>query len=559
MKKIIIATFLVMLVLAGCKKSILEQVNPNKPTLESLKTEGGITSFALGIFEKWLIDIPNSGRDQVMVIAWTQQSILGDELFSPYGNYGFRWTNQVYSIKLPNGNTIVNPNGIDQKTNLQSLNSRGALDRNAFQYEWSVDYLVLAQANLLRAAADDPALTLSGDAQTKRNTLKAWAYWWRGYSYSRIGSLYLSGVINGAPANGTTTDMFVDHNAIIAEANKNFDSCIAILSTTPDNGDYMAMMDAIIPSVFRVAPVISDFKSGDITPDMWIRQIYTYEARNLLANKKVKDMTTANWSQITTLTDKGLQQSDNIFLYALDPNLVNDVNGQFQGNGSPYTLFGDGNQFTFTSERLIQDFKAGDQRFTKGFYMIDTPNNSFNVNIRGRGLQFGSRFNPVSIEDGGLYATNNNSGVINIGTTWDENALMSAEAKIRTGDIEGGLALIDAVRVAQGAGLAPVKGKGLTLDEALEELRRERRIGLFLRGVAFYDARRWGITDPVSVGGGRNGGIVLVPADVLGLPAGAPPQALPTLMDYRYMDYWDVPQNELDFNSPGSGSSPVKN
>jgi hypothetical protein len=30
-------------------------------------------------------------------------------------------------------------------------------------------------------------------------------------------------------------------------------------------------------------------------------------------------------------------------------------------------------------------------------------------------------------------------------------------------------------------------------------------------------------------------------------------------MEYRYLDYWDVPQNELDFNTPGSGSVPVKN
>src|SRR5206468_9912930 len=104
-------------------------------------------------------------------------------------------------------------------------------------------------------------------------------------------------------------------------------------------------------------------------------------------------------------------------------------------------------------------------------------------------------------------------------------------------DIEGGLKLIDAVRTAQGAGLPAVAGMGLTQVQAIEELRRERRIGLFLRGVAFYDARRWGVTDPVSAGGGRNGAIVLVPGSLVGSTA-AP--AVPTQMDYQYMDYYDV-------------------
>ncbi|HVV06128.1 MAG TPA: hypothetical protein VHC96_17980 [Puia sp.] len=63
---------------------------------------------------------------------------------------------------------------------------------------------------------------------------------------------------------------------------------------------------------------------------------------------------------------------------------------------------------------------------------------------------------------------------------------------------------------------------------AIEEVSRERRIGLYLRGVAFYDARRWGVTEPVVSGGGRAGD-------------------------------WDVPQNELDFNIPASGSAPTAN
>ena len=30
-------------------------------------------------------------------------------------------------------------------------------------------------------------------------------------------------------------------------------------------------------------------------------------------------------------------------------------------------------------------------------------------------------------------------------------------------------------------------------------------------------------------------------------------------MNYTYMDYWDVPQNELELNAPATGSAKVAN
>jgi hypothetical protein len=70
---------------------------------------------------------------------------------------------------------------------------------------------------------------------------------------------------------------------------------------------------------------------------------------------------------------------------------------------------------------------------------------------------------------------------------------------------------VDAVRVFQNAGLPAVANTGLTQAQALEEVRRERRVALFLRGVAFYDARRLNITAPVASGGGRANAIVYLP------------------------------------------------
>lgn len=179
------------------------------------------------------------------------------------------------------------------------------------------------------------------------------------------------------------------------------------------------------------------------------------------------------------------------------------------------------------------------------------------VNVRNRGIQFGTRWNVVDIEDGGTYATDNSIGAVSIAGTWEENALMIAEAKIRTGsDIDGGLALVDKVRDAQGAGLAPVANTGLTQAQAIEELRSERRVSLYLRGLAFYDARRWGVTAPVASGGGRSNANVLIPGSLIGSTQAT---ILPCQIDYSYLDYWDIPQNELDFNAAAAGSAPIKN
>ncbi len=560
MKKIIYISLFLGIVITSCKKEELLQINPNEPTPgASLVTENGIKAFALGIYQKWLADVPSEGSTNIMVIAWTQHSILGDEVFCPYGNFGLRWTDQVDAIKVYRsvGDTVIrNPNGQTQKQQLQGFNNVGAGERNAFMYEWNVNYYIIGQANLLLSALDNPALTLSGDAVTKKNTLKAWALWWKGYAYSRIGSFYLAGVINNNPANGVTSDKFVDHNAIIVEANRNLDACATLLHNLSANADFTSLMAALTPTVFSAATTTANIQNGPIDPGMWERQVYSLEARNFLVNKKVKNMTTADWTTLATLTSKGLLPTDNTFNYALDPNLVHDLNGQFSGLGSPYAIFGDGSQFTFPSERLLQDFETNDARKTTGFTFLSSVD--WVTNIRSRGIQFGTRWNPNTIENGGLYATNTNVGVISVACTWDENALMAAEAKIRSNDIDGGLQLIDAVRDAQNSTLAHVAGTSLTQLQALEVLRKERRVGLFLRGVAFYDARRWGVTEPVSAGGGRDNAIVLVPGKYLGTGS-TTPKATSCQMDYNYLDYWDVPQNELDFNAAAAGSAAVKN
>ncbi len=100
--------------------------------------------------------------------------------------------------------------------------------------------------------------------------------------------MYLSGIITNDPGTGTTNDNFVDHNAIITEANKNFDSCATQLSGIAPVGDddYDAVMTTLVLSFNDNADIV--------TPAMWLRQLNTYKARNLLVNTKAADMTTAD-------------------------------------------------------------------------------------------------------------------------------------------------------------------------------------------------------------------------------------------------------------------------
>ncbi len=101
----------------------------------------------------------------------------------------------------------------------------------------------------------------------------------------------------------------------------------------------------------------------------------------------------------------------------------------------------------------------------------------------------------------------------------------------------------------------------------MEEIRSERRVALLFRSLAFYDMRRLGIINDKSIGGGRGpGGALNVPGwdhiDNVPTP-GAILMHETTLVNrncfinYNYLNYWDVPQNELEFNAPKSGSSVV--
>ena len=276
-KKLILLSFICLLLAAGCKKESLNIINPNAPAAASLLTDSGIKSFALGLIQQQIGNVTNAGTVNLFVVALTHHSTMGDEIIMSAGNFGGRWGNQVYSVTPPlTGVAVVNPFGVTQLTSLKGFNSREAGDRNVFLYEWFWAYNYIGQCNQILTALENPAVTFTGDAATKKAILKAWALWWKGYAYSRLGSIYIAGLIVNTA--GITSHDYVSNTAIIEEANKTLDAAAIVLNSINSNADY--------EETYKV--ITASYNSPDdiITPQMWIHTINTIKARNIIANKK---------------------------------------------------------------------------------------------------------------------------------------------------------------------------------------------------------------------------------------------------------------------------------
>lgn len=517
MKKIFIVAILAG-VLGSCSKDSLKLQNPNEPGTEALTTELGMQKAALGIYNPMRYS-------EDFYYPWfvlTNHNIMGDVTTVSAGNFGWRYVNQVASITRPNGTVVTPPIGGTQIEMLAQYNTRDMGNSNPTAHEWIPMYGVIGHANLMLSSLDEVSFTGSAsEIEVKKNTYKAWFSWWKGFAYSRIGSIYAKGLIVNSYAETVTN--YVSNTEILAEAKRNFEVAKSALSGISDgNTIYETLMGAFIPSHFQVG------NGGIITPSMFVRNINTYLARNILVNKYASELTTSELTEIETLATAGVQQGDKIF--TIRSYSDGDLCFVYQTAWSPYRLLVGWENI---SERLIQDFKSGDNRLTRNIRTLS----SAIYNPRGRGLSYGTRYGAV---DGGDYAsTTTGQAEIPMAGSYEENQLMLAEAKIRKNDIDGGLAHIDAVRTYQNAQLTAVANTGLNQTQALEELRSERRVGLFQKGVAFYDARRWGVLKPVTQGGGRTNANVVVAADGT---------VESCTIDYTYKEWFDVPAQETDFN-----------
>ncbi len=549
--KLLIATF-IFFTFISCKKTSLDVINLNNPSYSILSNESGIIGFSKGFYQIGFgdqsINSINDGLGYGMLcIVYGFHEGMGDNIFVPWGNNSFKFADNPLWVQLDNGTKVTNPIGKGQISELKLRNDRAFGASNSFLPEWTYMYFLNNSANVLLTNID--GASFSGDVATKKKVLQAWAYWWKGYAYSRIGSMYVAGLKIDAP--NATNGAFLTHDNIIVEANANFDKAQAIITTLTSGGTYDAVLQQVIPGYMQFKP---DGSTGIPSPAEWIKNINSMKARNLLVNKKKSAMTAADWAQITTFATAGINSpSDYVFIVKTYTNQSESIidpvqgGGNATGSGTGYTATSDNNTF-FPSERLIQDFNLGDKRLTNNFDLLS----SAVINKRGRGITFGTRYYLVDggVSNGAYTYYNSTPNVDNyfLSVSYEENQLMKAEALINTSSVDAGVAIINTVRTFQGAGISsPV---GLTLSQANEQLRRERRCALFFRSVAWYDLRRLGMNTSIDGGGvGRTGCVVLDATGAVNSNC---------TINYAYLSYWDVPQNELDFNAPATGSAAVK-
>lgn len=547
-------SIILLLIFSSCKKE-LNVKDPNDPTFEgNVTSESGLAAYAQGgIYwngfnygDVWL-------GDSYFSLPWGYHELMGDIIGGGQGS-----NNQTTTLGVPDkfqadpndaSTTYTNPSpealGIIRAFNDIGSTSNG---NNVLYYEWVNMYAMINACNLTLEHIS--GVTLSAD---KAKTVTAWCYWWKGYAYAQIGTLYYAGLIYDQ--SNTLINNYKSQDSIIAESNKNLNLALSTLNSISNQGDYTTVITELIPKQNQKG------LGMPLSSAQWIRTINTMLARNILLNHlapfvkgnpnasiskaSIPVMSGANWQSVLNYCKNGIQKGDFVFT-----GRSSSSNSYFTATGGSVAgLLAASDQITTykLSERLIQQFKPNDKRRANfstsyGTFYGDANTNSTRYSLND-GLDSGLTGIPIlgSREPGGFE--------LYIGPTYEENELMLAEANMRTGSIETGLGYIDEVRNYQGAGVAAVKGTGLTLSQALQELTMERLAALALRALSFYDLRRWGWTYSIANGGGRYGCTLIYKAKVY----------TNATIDYNFMDYWDVPADETTKNTPSDGSAPVKN
>jgi starch-binding outer membrane protein, SusD/RagB family len=550
----ILAVAAIMLVSSACSKQ-LDVKDPNDPTFAgNVNTEGGIAAYAQGSVywngfsygDGWL-------GDSYFSLPWGYRELMGDVVGGGQGS-----NNQTTTMGVPDSfvadpanpstttftNTSPQATGIIRGFNDPASTANG---NNALYYEWTNMYAMINGCNIALENVGSIA-SLSAD---KVKTVQAWAYFWKGYAYAQLGSMYYAGLIEDKSA--TINNKYVDHNAIIAESDKQLKLAQTTLSAISNQGDYTAMISQLIPQQNQTglgkAPSTAQF----------IKSINTLLARNILVNRlapfvngstsatiakaSIPAASAADWAQIITYANAGIGQGDYVFT-----GRSSGTNSFFSATaGTVASIAAASNQNTTykVSERLVANFGTGDARLANfstadGIFYGDANTNTTRYSLvdgAAKGLTvpvLGSKL-PGGIE-------------VYIGPSYEENALMLAEAKIRTGDVAGGVTLINTVRAYQKAGVAAL-ATTISATQALTELTKERGAALAFRGLSWFDARRWGWTYSIANGGGRYGATLIFNKVVY----------TNAKINYNFMDYWDVPGDETGKNAPAAGSAAVKN
>ncbi len=517
MKRIFLS-LCVLAFLFACEDK-LDITNPNEPTPASATTRRGVIALAQGAVYINGFQESKFGGDYFSFIMGMHDR-MGDIIGS---EFNFHFLSCPDLITLDNDSVLKSINADGQKGYLRKVNVPTS-QVNVLFYEWAFMYGMNGTLNQVLAIIDQIAMS-----DDEKKTIKAWAHFWKGFAYSRIGSLYYAGIITDVA--GTTTDRYLSKEEILNEAGKNLQKAEDLLLSISNIDDYDKIINGLIPSICKFG------RGHAVAIAEWQRNINTLRARNLLVNIPTSSANAEFWQSILALTSSGISSDDNTFTIRTDDlgNLLGSFLAAETIDGANYKM----------SERFIQDFDPSDRRLLNNFDSVDVwtanPERGTALNTRyilidqGKGMADVMTYCNKTIGEQELYIVG----------SYEENLLMNAEALAHLGQPDAALALVDELREFQGAGLAPLSGNGLTSDQVMSVIRRERRIALAFRGLSFYDARRWGI-----LANGRSGAVVIDFSENVNKNAH---------IDYGYMDYWDVPIAESFYNPASPESAPITN
>src|SRR6478752_6322977 len=207
------------LVSISCKDQ-LDVGNPNAPSITvNVKTEAGLISLAQGgVYINGFKNGDNWLGDSYFSLPWGYQEIMADVVGADASN------NQVSTLGVPdyyilNGSKVPNTSSSSVDI-IHSYNTRAATGagNNPIYFQWLNMYALNNACNNMLKLVED--IEFSGDEESKRNTIRAWAYWWKGYAYASIGTMYYSGLIMNEP--GVASNEYVTHDVILAESDRNF-------------------------------------------------------------------------------------------------------------------------------------------------------------------------------------------------------------------------------------------------------------------------------------------------------------------------------------------------
>ena len=535
---------------SSCKKQ-LQIGNPNSPTVAgNVANESGLISLAEGgVYENGFADGDGWLGNSYFSLPYGYMELMADNIGADASN------NQITTVGYPtyfimDDGTKV-PNGSPSVSILRAYNILGGSGNNPLFFQWQNMYALNAACNQVLQIL--PSIKFGGDATSRMNTVLAWCYWWKGFAYSQVGTMYYSGLAQDDLTN-KTNNHYLPKDSILARSNYYLNLAATTINGISSSSDYNTILGELIPAPYQVQ------NGGVLTPTMWIHNINSLLARNIIDNglapyvngnpnasitkASIGNLTSDDWNNIVTLASNGIQSGD--YVFTAQSTATNSIFSAGGGNVAANTT---GNNISATfkiSVRFVANFKPTDKRLAQNFWQGSTYNNPFYGTPYNIADSLSQSTNGVAIMGSKLVG----GYQVYIGPTYEENELMLAEANIRLGNIATGLSHVDNVRTYQGAGVAPVSGTVTTLAGAMAELTSESRVALFGRGLSFYGARRWGWIYDISNGGGQFGQL-LYNADGT--------WDTNVTVNYNFMDYWDIPADETQLNPPGAGTSPILN